>query len=240
MQVADRTLREIGKEKLVVHLAFQIAEDAFSMFADTTLIFYLLVPFLTIAVDCWTPDYFIQWFHRILVGVLVIFSATNPGARIYQLWTGITLSKEDKEIVDGSLNTRAGILMAYRGTTVAYAALYLAGTFSFAVSIWFMVARSRQVGHYRMLTKLLCILLPLVLIVRAIERLIFSIKFIFHGQLPSSGAQLADLTIYAILSIVIYSCVVGLHFSKDLCLGYKSAPKNEEDAQQIYIIGPIG
>jgi hypothetical protein len=214
-----------------VHLAFQLAEDAFSLFADTTLIYYLLVPFLSNAAGWWSPDELVGRVHKILVGVLALLTLANPAARIYQLWTGVMLTKEDKAVVDATLSSRAGVLVAYRGITIASAVLYLVGAISLAVCVWHMLRRSRQLNgaHFRFMTRCLCIAMPALLIVRAVERLIFTAAFIVPGKAPGPGAQLADVVVYAVLSLSIYWSVLGLHFSKDMGFRHKAAAKDGKD-----------
>ncbi|KAF1993275.1 hypothetical protein P154DRAFT_582995 [Amniculicola lignicola CBS 123094] len=210
--VADRVLTEIGEKRVVMYYPFLIVLTVLTLFADATLMFYLLGAFTMElykkAGDSKENSFGIKFGLRAITWGLTLLAGAGPAAFIYYLASNKLMNDDTKKAISETGGPRLALVTSYTKITLAFYCIYLGAAL---ILTWIVISNVRKLKKRQVPSKAVTIGLPLLvtaLDVRSLVQVVYAGYYTYKDNAEAGAAKLIRLIFYGFLCIVIYQTVI--------------------------------
>lgn len=212
LEFANAVLLFIGELRVIQYYPSLIALDFISLFADSTLLSFLLILFAKRIYDHAGKDDSSIILYKGYCWVISIIAIVNIPAFFYQGF-GAIMGEETQKALTESGGIKFKILASYKALNVSFYGVYLGGVFILA---WITISHLRRLGKAMVSHMTLKICVPLLivsLLARTIGKFIYAILFVLQARTKSPTIQLIHTIFYGLLSVLIYGSIMVIAHS---------------------------
>lgn len=204
-EFASAAMLILGKCRVIQYYPTLIALDFIGIFADSTLLSFLLITFANrLYENVGKNDSGTITIFTFYCWVLGLIALANPPSF---LWKGVMnmIGADGEAAFRESGGVKLKILSSYTALNVSFYGVYFGGVLGLAwVSFRFM--RKFRKGAKTLKTLLLIVVISLVL--RTIGKFLYSILFVLQARTKSPQMVLIHTIFYGLLSVIIYGSIM--------------------------------
>lgn len=212
----------LGKCRVIQYYPTLIALDFVGLFADSSLLSFLLVTFAARMYTIAEKDTLTPLLFGIYCAVLGVVASANPPAFLWKGVQGI-IGAETAAALNQTGGVRFRILGSYQALNVSFYGLYAGGVAGLA---WITFRCMKKFGK-RAKTLTVCLWIVVVsLAIRTAGKTLYSILFVLQARTKSPTMVLIHTIFYGLLSVVIYGSVLIMLRSESFNRGLQTREEN--------------
>ncbi|KAK5069399.1 hypothetical protein LTR51_008649 [Lithohypha guttulata] len=216
LEFANTVLLIIGELRVIQYYPSLIALDFISLFADSSLLSFLLIMFAKRIYDHTGKDDSSILLYKGYCWIVTAIAVANIPAFFYQGFESI-MSEGTQDALNKSGGIKIKILASYGALNISFYGVCIGGVFILA---WITISHLRKLGEGIIRHSILKTCMPLLivsLLARTIGKFIYAILFVLQARTKSPTMQLIHTIFYGLLSVLIYGSIMVTARSDSLC-----------------------